>query len=78
MLISTDNGPIRNRFGDVRSTQMIADAGFDGIDYTFYDIDPENDILALSAADRRALADDVLACAKNAGICFPQSHAPLA
>lgn len=78
MRISTDNGPIRNRFGDVQATQMIADAGFDGIDYTFYDIDPNNDILALPDADRRALADDVAACARAAGIEFPQSHAPLA
>ena len=47
MRISTDNGPIRNMFGDVKAVEMIAAAGFDGIDYTFYDISKENDILAL-------------------------------
>ena len=38
MRISTDNGPIRNMFGDVKAVEMIAAAGFEGIDYTFYDI----------------------------------------
>ena len=33
MKISTDNGPIRNMFGDVKAVEMIAAAGFDGIDY---------------------------------------------
>ena len=78
MRISTDNGPIRNMFGDVKATQMIGEAGFEGIDYTFYDIDPDNDILALSDADRKALAEDVLACAKDCGVSFPQAHAPYA
>lgn len=78
MKISTDNGTIRNLFGDVKSTQMIAEAGFDGIDYTFYDIDKDNDILALPDAQRHALARDVLACAKDNGIVISQAHAPMA
>ena len=77
MKISTDNGTIRNLFGDVESTRMIAEAGFDGIDYTFYGIDPDNDILALPDAARHALARNVLACAKDNGIVISQAHAPM-
>lgn len=76
MRISTDNGPIRNRFGDLKAVELIARAGFDGIDYTFYEIDPHNDILALHGAQRRALAAKVRACAQDYGLDFPQAHAP--
>lgn len=78
MKISTDNGPIRNTFGDVEAAALIAQAGFDGVDYTFYDIDPANNILALPQADMRALARDVRACADAHGLAFPQAHAPYA
>jgi len=76
MIISTDNGTARNLFGDVEALRMIRDAGFDGIDYTFYDMVPAYDILALPDTDRRALADDIAACAKEVGLTFPQAHAP--
>ena len=76
MKISTDNGPIRTLFGDVKAVEMIAQAGFDGIDYTFYGADPQNTILALPQADMRALAADVRACADSLGVVFPQTHAP--
>lgn len=55
---------------------MIAQAGFDGIDYTFYEIDPHNDILALHGVQRRSLASQVRACAQDYGLDFPQAHAP--
>ena len=76
MRISTDNGPIRNMFGDVKAVEMIAAAGFDGIDYTFYDISKENDILALPIEEMRALAHEVKAAADRCGIAIPVAHAP--
>lgn len=76
MKISTDNGHMRNRFGDVKAIEMIARAGFDGIDYTFYDIDPRCDILALPEQQRRSLASQVRRCASDHAIVFPQAHAP--
>ena len=38
MKISTDNGILRNTFGDLEALRMIRQAGFDGVDMTFYDI----------------------------------------
>ena len=46
MKISTDNGILRNTFGDLEALRMIRQAGFDGVDMTFYDMVPEQDILA--------------------------------
>jgi sugar phosphate isomerase/epimerase len=77
MKISTDNGTIRNVFGDVEAVRLIAEAGFDGIDYTFYGIDPNNDILALPDDERYALAMEVKKTAEECGIDFPTSHAAL-
>ena len=34
MKIATDNGSIRNAVGEIRALEMIAAAGFDGVDYT--------------------------------------------
>ena len=78
MKISTDNGTIRNMFGDVEAVRMIREAGFDGIDYTFYDIRKDQDILALPDEERYALAMRVRETAEKVGLTFPQSHAALA
>lgn len=77
MKTSTDNSVIRNLFGDAESVKMIRAAGFDGIDYTFYDIAPDNDILELPDGQREALAYELKDCAKAVGIEFPQCHAEL-
>lgn len=76
MIISTDNGTIRKRFGDIEALHMIREAGFDGIDFTFYEMDPGDDLLALPDAKRRRAAEEIARCAKELGLCFPQSHAP--
>lgn len=76
MKISTDNGVIRNQYGDVEAVRLIREAGFDGIDYTFYDMIPEQDVLELPAKERNRLADEVASCAASVGLFFPQSHAP--
>lgn len=76
MKISTDNGPIRNRFGDMRAVEMIAAAGFDGIDYTFYEIDPHNDILALPIRTRDVLIEQIRDCAQENNVTVVQAHAP--
>ncbi len=78
MYISTDNGIIRKQFGDLKAAQLIHEAGFDGIDYTFYEMEmvPEQDIFELTAAEWRRLADEVYDYAKSVGLSFPQAHAP--
>ncbi len=77
MKISTDNSTIRNAFGDKMSLKLIKDAGFDGIDYTFYDVMPDNDILEFGDAEREALAYELKDYAKEIGIEFPQCHTEL-
>lgn len=77
MIISTDNGTARNRFGDKEALRIIREAGFDGIDYTFYDIHPDNDILELSDGAREKLAYELRDEADRLGLVFPQCHAEL-
>lgn len=77
MITSTDNSVIRCAYGDIEALKMIKKAGFDGIDYTFYDMDPANDILDLGEEERRALAYDIRNTAEALGLVFPQCHAAL-
>ena len=61
MKISTDNGIMRKRFGDLKAAEMIHEAGFDGIDYTFYEMDePEEDLFAREPAEWKRIADEVI------------------
>lgn len=76
MKISTDNGTLRNLVGDMEALRMIREAGFDGVDFTFYDPAPEHDILSLPDEERRALALKLKAYADELGLTFPQAHAP--
>lgn len=78
MLISTDNGTARNLVGDIEAVRMIGEAGFNGIDFTFYDMTPDSDILALPEQKRYALAMKIREVAAKYNIAFPQSHTPYA
>lgn len=77
MKISTDNSAIRQRVGDIEAMRLIKKAGFDGIDYSFYDCAGEYDILAWDDASRAEMAEKILDCAKIEGLEFPQCHAEL-
>ena len=77
MIISTDNSAIRNEVGDLAAMRLIKDAGFDGIDYSFYGMRPDNDILALPDGERAELAGRIRDEADRIGIRFPQCHAEL-
>lgn len=76
MKISTDNGTLRNLVGDMEALRLIREAGFDGVDFTFYDPAPDQDILSLPDEERRALALKLKAYADELGLTFPQAHAP--
>ena len=77
MIISTDNSVIRAAVGDAESIRLIAEAGFDGIDYSFYGMGPVYDILAKSDGERELIAAEIKDCARRQGIVFPQCHAEL-
>ena len=74
MIISTDNSVMRYAFGDKESIRMCKEAGFDGIDYSLFKMQPENDILNLPDEERKALAYDLRNYAEKIGISFPQAH----
>lgn len=75
MKTSTDNSVIRYAFGDKESIRLIAEAGFDGIDYSLFRMEPENDILNLPDDERYALACELREYAEKLGVCVPQAHA---
>ncbi len=78
MIISTDNSVIRYAFGDKESIRLCKEAGFDGIDYSLFQMKPENDILNLPDEERKALAYDLRNYAEQIGMTFPQAHADFA
>lgn len=78
MLISTDNGTVRGLFGDLEAIRLIGKAGFNGIDFTFYGMKPERNVLALSQQERYKAAMQIREEAEKYGLVFPQTHAPYA
>lgn len=74
MIISTDNSVMRYAFGDKESIRMCKEAGFDGIDYSLFKMQPDNDILNLPDEERKALAYELRNYAEKIGISFPQAH----
>ena len=74
MIISTDNGSIRDAYGDIEALRLIKKAGFDGVDYTFYDM--KNDIFTMDDHSLYRLADEIRQEADQLGLSFPQAHAP--
>ncbi|MCQ2428668.1 MAG: sugar phosphate isomerase/epimerase [Clostridia bacterium] len=77
MKVSTDNSVIINRVGHEAAMNMIREAGFDGIDYTFYDIHEEHNMLHLPDSERRYRAKELGLRARSIGLSLPQSHAEL-
>lgn len=74
--ISTDNGSVRNAFGDLEALDRIAAAGFDGVDFTFYEMNREHDLFALPTEQRADMARRIRERADQLGLAFPQAHAP--
>ncbi len=73
MIRSLETFSIRQKVGDERALELIADAGFEGIDYSFYWLPDGHPMLAadfLSYADRLKKRMDEL------GLRCNQTHAP--
>lgn len=75
MLLSTNTGSFTKRFTVEEAVSMIADAGFDAIDIsffnndTFYKVDPDTPSVAARLKNLRALAE-------SKGVVFNQAHGP--
>ena len=75
MLLSTDTGKLFKTLGEERGIAAAADAGFDALDYSIYEIarseKPNFSEFVLRAEKCRALAEEN-------GLCFNQAHARFA
>lgn len=72
--LSIENYVIRRHFGDERAIAMIADAGFDAMDFSFYWMEGERNFLI--GDGYREHAHSVRAWADARGISISQAHAP--
>lgn len=76
MKISCNNGIINNRVGDEKGIVMLAQAGFDAIDFHPEDA-PNGRYGRWLGEDYRTQARSLLELAKSHGVYYCQAHAPL-
>jgi len=73
MRLSVDCSVMSNRFGDFRAVEMIRQAGFDALDYSFYDRAPEHPIFG---ENFKAYAMQLREHLDKNNIVCNQAHAP--
>ncbi len=74
MIVSTENLILRQRVGDEKAIDMMKEAGFSGIDYSFCSMEDWEQVV--DRPDSLQTADALRRRAEARGICFSQSHAP--
>ena len=74
MKLSIENHVIRKTFGDEKAIEMIAQAGFDAMDFSFYWMPKAENIL--DREDRLDYANRLRALADRHGLAVTQAHAP--
>ncbi len=72
MIFSTQNEVLVSRFGEIKACDMLMDAGYKAIDFTFYD---EKRAFALKDGYKE-LAKELRLRADSRGVIFNQGHAP--
>lgn len=75
MILSTENGALRERVGERRAIEILASAGFDAIDYTFTPW-MERGEMPWNGDGYAAYAKEVNQIAQDNGVRFNQAHAP--
>ena len=75
MVLSTENGALRERVGERKAIEILARAGFDAIDYTFTPW-MERGEMPWNKDGYQAYAKEVNAIAQDNGVFFNQAHAP--
>jgi len=74
MILSTQTDYLYRKFGAEKSIDMIADAGFDAIDLTLFDM--KNDTSVFCQDDYKELAQKLKERAQSRGLFFNQAHGP--
>lgn len=74
MQISTQTEVMSRRFGETEAIRLLAEAGWDALDYSMFDINPTTSVLTRS--DYREHARLLRETAEKHGVRFNQAHAP--
>jgi len=74
MRVSTQTSVLSYRFGDETAIQMIANAGFDAIDYSMFG--SSKALSPIFGDDYENYARGLKHIAEDCGVCFNQTHAP--
>lgn len=75
MQLVTSTYPVEKRFGDEKAIQMLADAGFDALDYSAFHM--KNEDSPLGQKDYKDYAIHLKNIAYQNNISFVQAHAPI-
>ncbi|MBP3336836.1 MAG: sugar phosphate isomerase/epimerase [Clostridia bacterium] len=73
MRLSLENYILRNRFGEEEAIKMAKEAGFDAIDYSYYWLDENSEILGENYLE---YAKNVKKLLEKYGLVCNQAHAP--
>ena len=73
MNLSIEIKATRNKFGDFRAIELIREAGFDAVDYSFYGYSYESEFLS---ENYREYAKEVRRKLDEVGLVCNQAHAP--
>ncbi|MGI6167937.1 MAG: sugar phosphate isomerase/epimerase family protein [Eubacteriales bacterium] len=76
MKLVVENYTVRRLYGDLDSIRIIAEAGFDGIDYSFYKLPTGDDLL--HKPDLESFAGKIKEAAAEHAVSLCQAHAPFA
>lgn len=74
MLLSTQTDYIGSRLGDEKAIRLLADAGFDAIDYSMFGM--ENKEYYLRDENAFSYVEHLREVAQDCGVVFNQAHAP--
>ena len=74
MKLVTQTEVLSKRFGDETAVRILCDSGFDGLDYSMFNMKDDNCIL--NTADYKTHIRRVAQVADSYGVTFEQAHAP--
>lgn len=74
MILTTQTDYLARKFGHERAIEIIADAGFDAIDLSMFDMKSDDSVFMQD--DYREFAAKLRTLAESRGLAFRQAHAP--